>query len=181
MLYGNLSYIAFPLLAKGTLLDLLMRANYNNGCKPRRKLSLKLQKYLCRQVCKALVYLHRADETAHGDVKPDNSMITDDFRVILIDLGHAQPVKRLIKHQVGTPAYRGPEVVDGVFFSVERADVYALACTFCTIFFQDITFNPNKVDVAKFNENYPIDPEATQKYFFTEHYKNFWRDEHVQP
>jgi len=35
---------------------------------------------------------------AHGDVKPDNSMITDDFRVVLIDFGHAKKVNELIKH-----------------------------------------------------------------------------------
>ena len=61
-------------------------------------------------MCKALKYLHLADERAHGDVKPDNSMITEDFRVILIDLGHSEPIKKLIKHTIGTPAYRGPEV-----------------------------------------------------------------------
>ena len=141
MWYGNYSYLLFPMLPNDTLLDLLMRAKYNKGHKPRRKLSITLQKYLCRQILGALIYLHQIDIIIYGDVKPDNTMITHDYRLVLIDFGYSENVKKLIKHIIGTPAYRGPEVPDTIYdeneyYSIERAKLYALSCTFFTIMFQ---------------------------------------------
>ena len=145
MWFGNYSYLMFPMLPNDTLLALLMRANHNNGFRPRRKLSITLQKYLCRQLVEALIYLHQVDKMAHGDVKPDNTMITHDYRLVLIDFGHSEKVKKLIKHRIGTPAYRGPEVPDATcdeseYYAVERAELYALGCTLFTIMFQNIPF-----------------------------------------
>ena len=116
---------------------------------------------------------------AHGDVKPDNSMITDDFRVVLIDFGHAKKVNELIKHQVGTDAYRGPEVKAEEYFSIERADLYALGCTFFTIMFQDIPFNEKKINRQLFNQKYLADPYEAMVYFYNTHNKSFLEGEEL--
>ena len=89
---GLYSYILMPKLSNDTLLSFLMRASHNNGSKPWRKLSIRLQQYLCRQACRAVQYLHTVDHIAHGDLKPDNIMFGEDFSLQLIDLGHAAPI-----------------------------------------------------------------------------------------
>ena len=134
---GDFSYILFPMLGNGTLLDLLMKANVQSEYVPRRKLSLRLQRYLCRQVVGALIYLHIADGIAHGDLKADNIMITDDFRLALIDFGHSDKLKVIHKACIGTPAYRPLEIKEdeSEFYSIERADLYTLGCTLFTIMF----------------------------------------------
>ena len=110
---------------------------------------------------------------AHGDVKPDNSMITDDFRVVLIDFGHSRKVNELIKHEVGTDVYRGPEVSDKDLYSIARADYFALGCTFFTIMFQDIPFNEKKICRDFFYEKYRTNVEEAWLYFYGTHYKSF--------
>ena len=37
-------------------------------------------------------------------------MVTDDFRLILIDLGHAEALGTSLTQMIGTPAYRAPEI-----------------------------------------------------------------------
>jgi hypothetical protein len=51
---GRYSYIMMPRLENDTLLAFLMRAIHNNGQRPWRKLSMRLQRYLSRQVCLAV-------------------------------------------------------------------------------------------------------------------------------
>ena len=79
-----------PRHSKGSLLALLMRANHNNNNKKWFKLSLRLQRYLARQVCSGLFYLHTQNGLAHGDIKPDNIIVTQDNKLALIDLGHTE-------------------------------------------------------------------------------------------
>jgi serine/threonine protein kinase len=139
---GNYSYLMFPMLPNDTLLALLMRANHNKGFRCRPKLNITLQKYLRRQLVEALIYLHQVDKIAHGNIKPDNTMITHDYRLVLIDFGHPEKVNQLIKHRIGTPAYRGPEVPGATcdesdYYAVERAKLYALGCTLFPIMFQN--------------------------------------------
>ena len=186
---GNYSYLMFPMLPNDTLLALLMRANHNNGFRPRRKLSITLQKYLCRQLVEALIYLHQVDKMAHGDVKPDNTMITHDYRLVLIDFGHSEKVKKLIKHRIGTPAYRGPEVPDETcdeneYYAVERAELYALGCTLFTIMFQNIPFkNEGEKDkrftAQAFQDTFKMDLADTYQKFYQEHYAYFNQTEQV--
>jgi serine/threonine protein kinase len=41
-------------------------------------------------VCSGLFYLHTQDGLAHGDIKPDNIVVTQDNKLALIDLGHTE-------------------------------------------------------------------------------------------
>ena len=50
------------------------------------------------------------EEKAHGDLKPDNIMSDNEYKMVLIDMGHSGPIKKLIKHTIGTDLYRAPEV-----------------------------------------------------------------------
>ena len=100
-----------PKLSNDTLLSFLMRASHNNGSKPWRKLSIRLQQYLCGKACRALQYLHTVDKIAHGDLKPENIMFGEDLSLQLIDLGQAAPMGTIIlRRLIATPGYRAPEV-----------------------------------------------------------------------
>ena len=77
-------------------------------------------------------------------------------------------MKKLIKHKVGTDIYRGPEVTDIEFYSIERADLFALGCTLFTILFQDIPFG-SKVSYADFKSWFEISKDEAKHQFYTAH------------
>ena len=130
MWHGEYSYIMYPLLSNGSVLDFLIKA-----VKLGRRLSLDLQQYICKQICEALKYMHQVDLMAHGDIKGDNVMITDDYRMILIDFGFSEPVEETVQHFTGTPSYNGPEINEINEYSIARSDLHALGVTLFTVMF----------------------------------------------
>ena len=122
-----------PRHAKGSLLALLMRANHNNNNGVWYKLSTRLQRYLARQVCSGLYYLHTQDGLAHGDIKPDNIVVTEDNRLALIDLGHTEDFVANVQKWTGTPNYRPAEVGTFAPYRLACADVFSLAVTLLVI------------------------------------------------
>ena len=132
---GKYCYIMYPLLSKGTLLDFLIKANSKNIILP-----MVLQKYLVKQVTLALLHMHHVDEMAHGDIKGDNIMFTDDNRLVLIDFGFSERVTTVVSDFTGTPAYNGPEINEGAGYSLALADLHALGVTIFTILFQCFPF-----------------------------------------
>jgi predicted Ser/Thr protein kinase len=76
------------------------------------------------QIAKILEALH-AKGIVHADIKPSNLIVTDDGRVVLIDLGTAQIADEEIPHLSGTPAYMSPERRRGERAS-DRSDVWSL-------------------------------------------------------
>jgi serine/threonine-protein kinase PknK len=76
-----------------------------------------------RDALAALAFLHRLG-LRHGDVKPDNILVDDAGRGVLIDLGFAAPIGT--RELLGaTPAYLAPELARGEQAD-ERADLYAV-------------------------------------------------------
>ncbi len=80
-----------------------------------------------RDVLSALDCLHRVG-FLHGDVTPDNVLVTPEGRGVLIDLGCARPFGSGATTVSGTPGYLAPELLDGGAFD-GRADLYALGLT----------------------------------------------------
>jgi transcriptional regulator with GAF, ATPase, and Fis domain len=77
---------------------------------------------LC-DVLDALHTLHRFG-LRHGDVKPENVLIDERGRGVLIDLGCAAPIAQASSALSGTPGYLAPELREGRAAD-ERADLYA--------------------------------------------------------
>jgi serine/threonine-protein kinase len=75
------------------------------------------------EIAKILEALH-AKGIVHADIKPSNLMVTDEGRVVLIDLGTAQLVEEELPLS-GTPAYMSPERRRGAQAS-DRSDVWSL-------------------------------------------------------
>ncbi|HWL85194.1 MAG TPA: serine/threonine-protein kinase, partial [Polyangiaceae bacterium] len=72
------------------------------------------------EIARGLVAAHRAG-VVHGDVKPENVMVTGDGAVKLLDFGLAAAVPGSI---MGTPAYMAPEQIRGEAID-GRADQFA--------------------------------------------------------
>ena len=132
------NYLMTPRHVKGSLLALIMSANNNNKEKYWYKLTIRLQRYLARQVCTAVFNLHTQDRIAHGDIKPDNIVITNDYKLALIDFGHAVGYSAKVDYNTGTAWFRPNEVpkeFTSIPYSVAIADIYSLAITLLAIMF----------------------------------------------
>ncbi len=77
----------------------------------------------CCDVLDALDTLHRAG-LRHGDVKPENVLVDERGRGVLIDLGCAAPIGHASATLAGTPGYLAPELQEGRAAD-ERADLFA--------------------------------------------------------
>jgi predicted ATPase len=79
-----------------------------------------------RDVASALDHLHAHDPpVVHGDVKPENIILSSDRGPVLVDFGLSAGSSD------STPGYQAPEVAEGV--RTPAADVYALAATAHTL------------------------------------------------
>lgn len=77
------------------------------------------------QMADALDHLHRhRPPVIHGDIKPDNLVVTDDGRLVIVDFGSALRVGE-IEERLGTPGFTAPELVAGEAVS-PSADVYSV-------------------------------------------------------
>lgn len=83
-------------------------------------------KKVIQSVCYALDVLHRKN-FVHRDVKPENVVIADDGRVVLIDFNATRKINLAKKDTVimGTVGYASPEQL-GVAQSDARTDIYAV-------------------------------------------------------
>lgn len=100
-----------------------------------------------RQAADALGFLH-GRQLVHGDVKPDNLLITGDGQLKLVDFGIARPVGTLERTTVlGSPSYLAPERLQGSALS-PQADVYGLGATLFEALTGQPPFVGNTVDAV---------------------------------
>ncbi len=99
-------------------------------------------------------HLHREDKVAHGDLKAENVLLSDDNRLVLIDFGHSEKINAKIAHVIGTHGYQAPEVLSFAQYGIEQADIYALSVTLFTILFQDVPFGKKATDQGKVHRLY---------------------------
>mmetsp|Transcript_5177 Transcript_5177/g.4387 ORF Transcript_5177/g.4387 Transcript_5177/m.4387 type:complete len:269 (-) Transcript_5177:214-1020(-) len=84
---------------------------------------------LCRtffhQLISALEYLHNQD-IVHGDIKPENLLLGEDYNLKLIDFDFAFNVNSCAKTPgKGTPCYRAPEQIDDSAKDFKALDIYS--------------------------------------------------------
>lgn len=100
----------------------------------RSPLDPKAAMELIRSLAGALGHLHDLG-LVHRDVKPENIMLTESGKVVLLDLGLARNIEDSASTTTarglvrGTPAYTAPERFFGTPANV-RTDVYELALVF---------------------------------------------------
>lgn len=77
-----------------------------------------------RELLVPLAWMHSLEDPAlHGDLKPENVMLTEDSRLVLVDFGLAARMPLGVRG--GTIAYEAPEKLQG-FIGETQADVYSV-------------------------------------------------------
>jgi serine/threonine protein kinase len=117
---GDSPYLVMPLIEAQSVSALLRRE---------ASLPFAMKLAILRQTALGLATLHNAGYL-HGDVKPDNLLVTPAGHVTLIDLGSARPVRESgsiwNRPVLGSPAYLAPELFTSALGGDVRSDLYSL-------------------------------------------------------
>jgi eukaryotic-like serine/threonine-protein kinase len=113
-------YMVLPLIEGQTVAALMRRQSM-------MPLALKLA--ILRQTALGLAALHAADYL-HGDLKPENLLLSPSGHLTLIDLGSARPIRESgsiwNRPVLGSPAYLAPELFTSSMPGDARSDLYSL-------------------------------------------------------
>ncbi len=111
-------YLVLPFLPGSSL-----RRQLESGCGLRPRLVI----WWLRQTAEAVTALHEAG-WLHGDIKPENVMVSPSGHATLIDLGFVRPFDSAEgrKELMGTPAYAAPERLSRQPRVLPQSDVYSL-------------------------------------------------------
>ena len=103
-----------------------------------------LLRYLFLQICDGLQAVHIKARYAHLDLKLENILIGNDFKLKLCDFGSACHVDRDLVKKYGTEAYNAPEIEDregNKSYKGIQADIYSLGIILFTMKFGKPPFN----------------------------------------
>uniref|UniRef100_A0A1J3CRW3 non-specific serine/threonine protein kinase n=1 Tax=Noccaea caerulescens TaxID=107243 RepID=A0A1J3CRW3_NOCCA len=109
-----------------------------DGSGPPGALGEKTARKYLRDIVTGLMYLH-AHNVIHGDIKPDNLLVTSTGTVKIGDFSVSQVFKDdddQLRRSPGTPVFTAPEccLVSGITYSGRAADTWAVGVTlYCMI------------------------------------------------
>jgi serine/threonine protein kinase len=83
------------------LFDIILKGGY---------LPERIAKKLFLQLLDAVEYLHIKSKVAHLDIKLENILIDNDFKLKLCDFGFIEDLSTRVLKRSGTDGYRAPEV-----------------------------------------------------------------------
>ena len=116
----NSKYLVMPSLKGVSVAQVIAKAGY---------ISVRQALWITRQVAEALGALHRAG-WLHGDIKPQNIMLSPEGHATLIDLGFAlrksEAVLTELRSVRGTLNYVAPETMTSAHASSDQSDIYSL-------------------------------------------------------
>ncbi len=131
-------FIVMELIEGGSLAELLKR---------RGPFSWERVVEIMVQIADALDYAHSHD-VVHGDLKPDNVLVSPETGAVLADFGFARIFSSvtlpLSDGVVGTPEYMAPEVWDNKKVGPE-ADIYAMGCILYEMVTGEVLFSGKSV------------------------------------
>jgi len=143
MIEKKISYLALEYASHGDMLDMISK----NGHVPEI-----LARTLFHQLIDAVSYLHSRN-IAHMDLKVDNLLIDESFKLKIIDFDLSQPLDSITVESGGTPGYRAPEVKSRLCGNLRAADIYSAA----VVLFILITGHPPYLEISN-GEDSEFDP-----------------------
>ncbi|CAD8088702.1 unnamed protein product [Paramecium primaurelia] len=97
-------------------------------------LDLRIIKSIVNQVMNAIQYLHSRN-VVHGDIKPENALISKDFVIKICDFGFAiianQPNAKL---RGGSEGYTAPELLINENYDPKKCDMFSLGVLFFVLY-----------------------------------------------
>ncbi|KAD5803473.1 hypothetical protein E3N88_14833 [Mikania micrantha] len=109
------------------------------GAGPPGGLGEKVARRYLRDIVSGLIYLH-SHNIVHGDIKPDNLLITATGTVKIADFSVSQVFEDendMLRRSPGTPVFTAPECCLGKSYHGKTADTWAAGVTlYCMIFGQ---------------------------------------------
>ncbi|QRV98041.1 Ephrin type-A receptor 4 [Ceratobasidium sp. AG-Ba] len=106
---------------------------------------------LCLQLASALEYMH-SHEIVHGDIKPDNIVVSDDGTLMFTDFGNAMLGYNVTLQFTATSSpvtlrYTAPEILMGDSTHTKEGDVYASGMALFEMLTGEVPF-ANKSNIA---------------------------------
>jgi len=155
------TFIAMRLLPGGSLSERLKEGKplpFDKACD------------IIRQVCAGLHQAHQKG-LVHRDIKPGNILFDEKGNAVIGDFGLARAIQRLSDSirgsfgAVGTPAYRAPELWEGMPPADETTDIYSLGCVFAEMLSGQVLFDgeTNNVIINKHLNHAPSIPDGLPK------------------
>ncbi|KDD74002.1 protein kinase, partial [Helicosporidium sp. ATCC 50920] len=119
---------AGQLVARGTL-------------SPERRMPEVIAQFYFRQMAAGMAHLH-AHHVVHGDMKPDNVLLSGDATVKIADFGQARffDVRDTFRRTRGTPAFLAPEICAGEDYRGRQADMWALGVSLYQFVYGQLPF-----------------------------------------
>ncbi|NBO91719.1 MAG: serine/threonine protein kinase [Planctomycetia bacterium] len=123
------------------------------------RLSLPRLVQVFKMVADGMVHMHRK-EVCHGDLKPNNVMLSRTGEVKIIDYGLARIKSETVTRVRGTPEYMAPEQVTHSLIN-ERTDIYNLG----GMMYRLVTFKLPPAIVTDDDPTTPMDGKVWQRMY----------------
>jgi serine/threonine protein kinase len=141
----------------------------------RGRLSEAEARFVFGEVVDAILYLHDAGY-CHRDLKPENILLDSKGHIRLVDFGMAAQYSAahpLLTTHCGSPHYAAPELIRGLPYAPEAAEVWALGVLLFAMVTGTLPFiDPNMAALYQLIliGTYTIPPEANVRGWFTSHF-----------
>lgn len=109
---------------------------------PEKKISIEVIRTVMYQILKGIDFLH-SKKILHRDLKPQNVLIEENYKVRIADFGLSRtytiPIKQYTR-EVLTLWYRAPELMLGTEYYSTGIDVWSIGCIFAELFLRKPVF-----------------------------------------
>ncbi|CAB3409490.1 unnamed protein product [Caenorhabditis bovis] len=109
-------------------------------------------RHFFRQLVSGMAFVH-SQGYAHRDLKPENLLLTEDLHLKLIDFGLCAKTEkgRIDKHHLdtccGSPAYAAPELIQGLPYKGNEADIWSMGILLYTLLVGALPFEDDNLQV----------------------------------
>ncbi|CAI2351290.1 unnamed protein product [Caenorhabditis sp. 36 PRJEB53466] len=136
-------FIVMEYCSGGEMFDYIVR---------KERLEESEARHFFRQLVSAIAYVH-SQGYAHRDLKPENLLLTEDLHLKLIDFGLCAKTEkgRIDKHNLdtccGSPAYAAPELIQGLQYKGNEADVWSMGILLYTLLVGALPFEDDNMQI----------------------------------